>query len=414
MTPSSPTRAATRLTIALCGVGTLVMGCSSKAAESPDAPGVTDSTITLGAISDLSGPFASSGNTQSNAVRMYFDERNADGGVCGRQVEVDVRDSALDPQQASLAYQQLQSETLGIVESFGSAPTAAIVEQAQTDGVLLLSAGQSGTLLTHDNVMIPVATYAVQVINGIDHLVDEGVLAEGDTVGVVILSGDVAEDTATGLEYVAEQHGLEVVTQEVTPADTDMTAQVQSLSRAGAKALIVNGTPPQLASLASVSQSVDWPVPIVVSGTTFAPALMDLPVAGLLQERVLVTLPVRPVSSEDPEVQALLESIRAEYPDTSLDFNVVMGTVFAAAYAGVLEKACEDGGELSRESVLEAYREVDSLDIGGLSGALDFTAAGQPATAEVVLARPSDDVGGLAEVTGPAASANAQAFLAGN
>jgi len=50
-------------------------------------PGVTDDTITLGVLTDQSGPFAGASRGIAQGRQLFWDARNADGGVCDRTVE---------------------------------------------------------------------------------------------------------------------------------------------------------------------------------------------------------------------------------------------------------------------------------------------------------------------------------------
>ena len=63
-------------------------------------PGVTGKTITLGILTDLTGVFAPLGKPTMQANQLFWKEKNAQGGVCGRQVNLVVKDHGYDPQKA--------------------------------------------------------------------------------------------------------------------------------------------------------------------------------------------------------------------------------------------------------------------------------------------------------------------------
>ncbi|MFC7731301.1 ABC transporter substrate-binding protein [Actinomadura keratinilytica] len=102
------TVAATALALALTAAG-----CSGKATggSSSDGvktgPGVTDDKITVAALTDLTGPYAALGKGVTQAQKLYFDQLNAAGGVCGRKVELVVRDHGYDVQKAVAAYSEV-------------------------------------------------------------------------------------------------------------------------------------------------------------------------------------------------------------------------------------------------------------------------------------------------------------------
>ena len=70
-------------------------GASIPAAIATDI-GVTEDTITVGMLADLSGAFAPLVTEIVEAQQVYWDAVNADGGIAGRQVELIIEDNAYD------------------------------------------------------------------------------------------------------------------------------------------------------------------------------------------------------------------------------------------------------------------------------------------------------------------------------
>src|ERR1700760_837796 len=71
-------------------------GSSSSGSTGKDGvkmgPGVTDSDITLGVLTDLTGPFKDFSTNLQVGHKMWTDEVNAKGGVCGRQIKLETLD----------------------------------------------------------------------------------------------------------------------------------------------------------------------------------------------------------------------------------------------------------------------------------------------------------------------------------
>src|ERR1700728_5332151 len=74
--------------------------------------GVTDSEIVIGTVTDLSGVTAVQGVNNSNAVRLAFDEANANanGGINGRKIHYIVEDSQYQVPRAVQAINKLLNE----------------------------------------------------------------------------------------------------------------------------------------------------------------------------------------------------------------------------------------------------------------------------------------------------------------
>lgn len=79
------------------GVGSLSLGATASVAgaDTPTAtPGVTATTITVGSISDISSPIPGLFEGAKVGTQAYFDYINSQGGVNGRKLVLDARDSA--------------------------------------------------------------------------------------------------------------------------------------------------------------------------------------------------------------------------------------------------------------------------------------------------------------------------------
>jgi ABC-type branched-subunit amino acid transport system substrate-binding protein len=88
------TKSATVAMLAGSLVMALVMTTKTAGASTP---GVTANTITLGLITELTGPGAAVGTGMVRAAQARIDQENAAGGVHGRKIKLIVRDDATNP-----------------------------------------------------------------------------------------------------------------------------------------------------------------------------------------------------------------------------------------------------------------------------------------------------------------------------
>ena len=100
------------------GGGPAAEGAKPCAAPS-DAPGVTDSTITLGSISTLSGAVPGLGASAEGAARAYVAYRNANGGVCGRDLVLKTADDGMDNGRHRAIVTEMSAQVLGLVGGLG-------------------------------------------------------------------------------------------------------------------------------------------------------------------------------------------------------------------------------------------------------------------------------------------------------
>src|SRR5437762_6545201 len=69
------------------------IGLVGVAAAQKETRGVSKTEIVLGMHTDLSGPAATYGVSSSNAVKMRFDDVNAEGGIHGRKIKLIIEDT---------------------------------------------------------------------------------------------------------------------------------------------------------------------------------------------------------------------------------------------------------------------------------------------------------------------------------
>jgi ABC-type branched-subunit amino acid transport system substrate-binding protein len=396
--------------------------CSSKddepAATSDDGgstaletgPGVTDDTITLGVLTDQSGPFAAASAGIAQGRQLFWDARNADGGVCDRTVEFSVNDHGYNAQNATSLYAAMQPDVLAFDELLGSPMIDALLPSIDSDAVLTMAVSFSSNLLDSPYVVVTGATYDIEMINALQWLVDEGRIAEGDTIGHIYLEGDYGENALSGAQYAADALGVEVVAQKVQPTDADLTAAVSALDDAGAAVVLLTTTPPQAASAVGVAAANGLDMSFVGSNPTFSPALLASPAAEALQSSYLMVASVAPYTSEADGPTTVRDAFSTEFAGETPTQFVNYGYAQGELMAQILETAC-DNGALTREGLRTAFESLDDIDTGGLVAPMDFSEPGQPPAREVHILQPDATVdGGLIELEGLFASSLATEF----
>ncbi|GAB2865517.1 ABC transporter substrate-binding protein [Actinocorallia aurea] len=378
-----------------CASGKSVDGADSVGADGVKlGPGVTEDTISLGVITDLTGPYSPLGKSLGQAAQMYFDEVNAAGGICDRKVETLVRDMGYDVQKSVAAYTELEPKVAALPQFIGSATVGAVRDKLAASGPLTLALAWAPSMLGADSIQITGTTYAIDVVNGVDFLVKEKGLKAGDKIGHVYVEGDYGDDSLAGSKYAAEKLGMTVVEQKVKATDADMSSQVSTMEEAGVKAVILSIAPKQTASFAGVAAATGLKVPMLGSNSAFAPALLATPAAPALLGDFYVLQATSPLSADLPIMKKIIENYKAKYPDDALDNGVMAGYTSSIIIADALKLACENK-DLSRAGIISAHRSQNAWD-GGSGVKYDFTDPSQPPSrATFVLKADKEAVGGL-------------------
>ena len=413
--------AATALALAACSTSDPSDAGGSGASGGSDdvstGNGVTDTEITVGMLTDLSGPFAAGAAVQVTEHQAYWEQVNADGGVCGRDVVVDVQDHGYDPQKAVTLYRSMAPDVIALQQVLGGPTSAAVLPLAEQDGVYVGGVGWTGSTLQYENNQLPGATYAIQSANSIDYLVDELGVAEGSKVGVVYFAGDYGEDALAGAEHAAEERGLELVAQEITPATTDLSSQASALAEGDVAGVVLAAAPTQLASLAGVLASQGADVPIIALNPVFNPSLLNTPAADALVANTYSVTSVAPYSSDAEGVQTAKELYSTADPDGEIGWEVPLAYVQGELLKQALDGACESG-DLTPEGVVAALQESSSVDTKGLlPDGLDYSQAGESPTTIVYVSKVDAAApAGLAlldEISGPSAESFSYGGLSG-
>ncbi|MBO1900399.1 ABC transporter substrate-binding protein [Leucobacter weissii] len=381
----------------------LLVGCSTKSSggeETGDGSvktdfGVVGDTLTVAALTDQSGPYAALGSTLAQGNQLYFDQRNADGGVCGFDVEVEVRDHGNDVQTAVSQFSELEPNVLGFTQLLGSPQVNALKGEIESKTIPTFVASWSSDFLGSNAISITGTIYPYDIINGLSVLADEGTIEAGSTVGHVHLPGDFGENALKGSEFYAEQNDLEIVDISVEPTATDYSAQVQQLVDAKVDAIIVSGTPPQLAGIVGGTSALGLDVPVITQGPSFGPALLETAAADAIEERVRVVLSYLPYGAEgSAEAQAVAEAYAEAYPDGDPTIFVNYGYATANVFGEALDAACE-AGDLTRQGVTDALRGLAEVETGIFPTQSFQDPATSASTQSVVLAVDPDVTGGL-------------------
>jgi ABC-type branched-subunit amino acid transport system substrate-binding protein len=378
-------------------------------------PGVTETTIKLGSLVDLTAVFASLSKSIVQGTQLYWKQQNAAGGVCGRRVEVVVKDHSYDPQKAVSVYREIAGDVLGMQTILGSPVLSALRPVIGQDNMYVGFGGWSASALADQHIQVLGTTYDVEAIAGLDFLMRTKGIKSGDKVGHVYFEGDFGENAFKGSQYLAGRSGLTIVGHKIKASDTDLSAQVAALRNAGVTAILVSGGPTQTASVAGVAKSVGLAVPIVANGPGFTPQLLAGPAGPALKENLYVVSSLAPPALDTPAAKALQEAFSKEYADAvPTQVGSVFGYVQAKVTRDILQKAC-DNKDLTREGLLGALHKTSGVDTGGLvAGTLDYTKAGQPPSRAVYISQVDAAApGGLKAIGGPVEAEPAKTYQVG-
>lgn len=375
-------------------------------------PGVTDSEITLGVMTDLTGPFKDFSTNLQSGHQMWVEEVNKAGGVCGRQIKLDTLDHGYKADTATIQFPDMEPNVAGFMELLGSPVIAALKTDINDKKVTTMAVSWSSELLDQPYVTIVGTTYDLEMINGLNYLLEKGDLKKGDTIGHIYIDGEYGGNGLLGSKYFAAQHGMKLVEGKITSTDTDMKSIVTKFKGDGIKAMALTTSPAQTASAASNNAALGLNVPMVGNSPVFFPSLLETPAAKALELLYVVASAV-PYTSPVPKAKEIAKEFEAAKPDAKPSFTVGFGYALGVIWGQVLKTAC-DAKDLSRDGIHTALTSSDNISTDKLVADLDFSKPGSPASRQVYIAQVNKATpGGLKQVGKPLyESADAKAYKA--
>jgi ABC-type branched-subunit amino acid transport system substrate-binding protein len=384
--------------LAVAAVLTAASGCSNKAQDTGSASasggagdvktdvGVEGTTINLGVLTDLTGVFAALGKDITNANTLYW----KDNKVCDTyDVKLNVQDTGYVPQTGVQLYSGMKDSILAMQQTIGSPINTALAPEYTADKMVNFPSAWAQTLTEIPGTGVVGATYAVEIANGYDYMLKQGLLHEGDTVGHIYFEGEYGANGLAGTQAVAKEKNLKVVEAQIKSTDQDMSSQITQFKAAGVKMVALTVAPTQLASAAAAMEAQGLDVPILGNNPVFAPGLLQGPAANKIKKDLYVA---SPVSGFDQHPD-LLKEYQAAYPEGTPSLGVLVGTGMSEIMKQVLDSAC-DNGDLTRQGVLDAFNGLKNVDTNDVVVPIRGFEAGKSPSLESFVLQPADVPGG--------------------
>jgi ABC-type branched-subunit amino acid transport system substrate-binding protein len=258
--------------------GTLVVSAfgSSAGAASAATPGVTNTTITLGATEPLTG-VAANYNDIAPAMAAVFAWANAHGGVNGRKIDFKYLDDQYTPSiTATMTHELvLQDNIFADVGSLGT-PTQLAVQpylNSQKIPQLFILSGcncWSSSKYPDSSGYQPPYTVDGKILGSYT-----AKNFAGDKIGYFTQDDEFGFDTIKGLDM--EIKSSAVVSRQVYTASTaayiaGLTTQVAALQASGAKVVVLAAIPPFVGLFVTTAATLGYSPQLVIDGVAGDPS----------------------------------------------------------------------------------------------------------------------------------------------
>ncbi len=314
---------------------------------------------------------------------MYFEQVNAQGGICGRKVELVVRDHGYDVQKAVAGYSEMQSSVIGLAQFVGSPMVTALKQRITSDKMFVIPNAWATTLLGNKYIQVTGTTYDVDMINALDFSPRRRGSRRA-TSGHVYFEGDYGESALAGSKYAAGKLGLTLVEQKIKATDNDMTAQVSALKDAGGEGDPDERRAEAVGVLAGVARAKGIMVPIVASNSGFSPQLLD-PGRARAAEGFYLASAYAPISSGLPAIKKLADDYGKKYLGQRARQRGRQRLHRRGGLHGRVEEGVRGQGPHPR-GLITAHRATTAHD-GGYGTPMDFSKVDEPGTRKTYILR---------------------------
>jgi ABC-type branched-subunit amino acid transport system substrate-binding protein len=336
-------------------------------------------TITVGLLSDLTGPFGPLVSAIVAGHEAYWATVNANGGIHGLTVELETVDTAYDIPTHVQFYEELKDDVVAFGHSTGSPHTVAINPQLQADGILAIPltwySGWSDPAINSN--LVPHGTpYCLEAMSLVEYVAGE-TGSDAPTIAIASVPGDYGLDSAAGAALAADALGLDVVYDGtglvITGDEASYDEVAAGIAGSGADMVFLTTSPGIWSAIygRAVAQgfealwtgaSPSWNPAFVAEDSAIADAVTrDMYLSGYLERW------------DDPgqaQVREIMEAAGAPptdyYGEGFLEAQI-MEAALNAAY---------EAGDMTQAGVLAAAKSLETVDFGDLAPSESY--AGEP------------------------------------
>src|SRR5215471_15564391 len=347
----------------------LAVGATSQAAFAggvhsqktpPNVPGFNGSTIKLGVITPQSGIASVVGKPLTEGNRVYWEARNAKGGVAGKyKVDLSVEDSQYDVATALQGYDSIKGDVAAFQQILGT-------QIVKADNLYGGPASLEGVWVKQPSLMPFGTPYQVLAANGLDWYQKNG--GQGKKVCAMAQDDAYGASGLDGLTQAAKTLNVKVAKTVRFATGSDTSAQVGELADAKCDAVMLTSLPNDTGSIVTKMVGRNFTPTVLGMSPSWLGGLESTDNGPFYQDHY-VWLGYG-AAWGDTSVQGMAQMLtdQQQYaPDQKPDQYFEFGYGQAWAMDQILEQAAKNG-DFSKAGIKKASNQVGTLKFQGLAG----------------------------------------------
>jgi branched-chain amino acid transport system substrate-binding protein len=375
------TRIAMAATAAL--LTTAVAACSSGSGGTPSGggTGAAPSTIKLGLITDLTGPFSSSFTTSEKGIEAYVDKVNAAGGINGHKLSYVVADTTSTITGAQTAAQELvqRDGVFAVVDdsaAFSGAETYLLQQ-----GIPAVGGAFDGPEWNDPKNTNLFASTGVTDYNSVNAAVGQFMKAQGVTVcGAVGYPNATAGPSAVAVVKSCTADGLKdgYLNTQVPVGSTDVGAIALAIQKAGVNGIVLPVVVSTGFALLGALKQLGVKLKVAMLSTGYGGDLLASSAAVQAGQGYMFSSVGQPIEADTAATQQMAAALAKVGVTTTPTFAEQESYIATAAVAAGLKAA---GPNVTQKSFETALRGIHNFNADGLlsPGEVNFSNYSQDA-----------------------------------
>jgi branched-chain amino acid transport system substrate-binding protein len=264
------------MALGVCLSATALAGCGSNGSDAKD--------IKIGMVAELTGSNATYGTSLVNGAKLAIKEKNAKGGVLGKQVSTVVADNKSEPSESANAMTKIinQDKVVAVTGIFTSSSAIAASSVAEASKIPFLTVGATNPKVTvGDDGKVKDYTFRVCFIDpfqgtvGANFVLDELKLKK--TVMLIDNSSDYSKGLASFFKKAYTAKGGEIVGEEAyLQKDQDFKTILTKIKTMGAEVIYVPGYYEEVGKIVKQARELGITAPIVGGDGWDSPKLVEI------------------------------------------------------------------------------------------------------------------------------------------
>ncbi|HKX74007.1 MAG TPA: ABC transporter substrate-binding protein [Acidimicrobiia bacterium] len=337
--------------------------------------GVTEDTITVGLLADLTGIFSPLVQDIVAAQEVYWDLVNEAGGIADRQIELNIQDTNYNVDTHRTQYEAIRDQVAIISQSTGSPHTAGVIDLMLEDDVVAIPlswySGWNDPAFDQSTALELGTNYCFEGMNVVEWMSEYYETENGAAPSWAVISfpGEYGQDSAFGAKHAITELGLELVFDGeglVTPDPADPETEIISQIVSTAPDIVFATTnPTNLAGIMGGAFQAGFQGLWTGAVPSYDFRLLDSPVAPIVDAAFFQSGYNVSWGTDAPGMAPLVEAMLAARPDLRPSDAFVIGWLEAKMTEEILRVAAANG-DLTRAGIKTAALSIEGFGFEGL------------------------------------------------